>query len=139
MESSQVTQGAGALCWQLFHPLQAAASALCPGIGPGETKGVAVKLSLVISKASPAMSCCQEPAAPASAQSVPALSGNLHAQIPHPGSMPASPCKHDVVALCLDPALSSSQPPVDQGWAEVLIVVMGCWQIPEHSPKGSQL
>lgn len=80
---------------------------------------MAVTLSLVISKASPAQS--------APAQSVPALSGNLQAQIPHPGSMPASPCQPGVVALCLDPALSSPQPPVGQGWGEVVVVVTGCW------------
>lgn len=61
MESSQVTRGAGALCWQLFHPVLAAASALCPGIGPGQTRGVAVNLSLVISKASPARSQEHQP------------------------------------------------------------------------------
>lgn len=63
MESSQVTQGAGAPSWQLFHPVQPAASVLCPGTGPGETKGMALNLSPGISEASPATSCCQEPGA----------------------------------------------------------------------------
>lgn len=85
--------------------LQRAPRPFAPGWGkPKEWLSNCALSGRGIRKASPAVACYCEPGAlaPAATQAITALSRNLHSQISHPDSVPASPCKLCVMALCLD-------------------------------------